>query len=1033
LAPGAIYTAGVNTALLADPQWTKVANLLTANNPTGFYEPQLLLAVAGKAPVFGPPNAAAFPEMGGDITITAQQDVIGFQDVKNLGQSLTLPFAQLYSPWLMSTAQIGASGESDFLKLGAGVFTPTVSLAGVSLMTQQSAWWIQFGSFAQGVMSVGGNVTLTAGRDVRDFSVSLPTTGRVSGGLSQRVNGQINTPVPHVYGSGNMNVSVGRTLASGSFYEGSGHASILVRGSVVADWQTTTATSAGVVVSPAGTVLALDSGQIALTAGGSISLGTSLYVPGSTTAATSGGIVNPAALRKQPRLNGGGAGTASFVLQTYGPDSKVRLSAGSGDIALGTFNPKATASPIATPYPASLDAVAFAGSINLYDNAVFFDALEGSLDLLAMRDIALINSGLSTGASLIDTAFNAYTPNNGFASGTSKVLLAQAGREGVNHVYAVTGSITTSTVNTNGVGLRFSSNRPVAVQAAIDIIDLNLIAQNVNVGDVSRVSAGRDIRYTGLNNFGGLQIAGPGFFHVEAGRDLGPFLPLAKNTVANAKNPEGIQSVGNSGIVLFQGNLIDPITLGQGAAVFAQFPVGNGPDVQVFAPPNAQFVGPRVGNRPGFAGTRNFLLPDTGASIVAMFGVAKGVNYQGVIDAYVDPDSAIDVPHSYVQELRAFLARLGMQTVDRADAWSQFNGLSRELQQIFAGQVFFAELKATGIPDGPSYKQFQRGYTAVNIMFPADVSAGGLYGYTRNDLSGGSNGANSLVETGNLDMLHATIQTQRGGDISIFGPGGQILVGSVALEPNSNLKLNHLGILTLAGGSINSFSDQDVLVNGSRVMTWYGGDILMWSSNRDLDAGRGAKTTLSFPPLKVNFNPDNIQTVDLGGLVSGAGIAVLQTEAFADKSDAYLLAPRGTVDAGDAGVRVSGNLSVLAVSVLNGDNFSVGGNVTGVPSMAAADIGGLTDASNSAGAAAAQSGAPKQQANDQPSIIIVEVLGFGGEDGEDDGSPRPAKRKPAGDRAAYNPDSNVRVLGYSSLGDEQMSGLTEEEKKAIRN
>ena len=62
-------------------------------------------------------------------------------------------------------------------------------------MMEQSAWWIQFSNFDQGVMSVGGNVTLTAGRDVRDFSVSLPTTGRVSGGLSQTFNGQPNTPV----------------------------------------------------------------------------------------------------------------------------------------------------------------------------------------------------------------------------------------------------------------------------------------------------------------------------------------------------------------------------------------------------------------------------------------------------------------------------------------------------------------------------------------------------------------------------------------------------------------------------------------------------------------------------------------------------------------------------------------------------------------------------------------------------------------------------------------------------------------------
>ena len=63
------------------------------------------------------------------------------------------------------------------------------------------------------------------------------------------------------------------------------------------------------------------------------------------------------------------------------------------------------------------------------------------------------------------------------------------------------------------------------------------------------------------------------------------------------------------------------------------------------------------------------------------------------------------------------------------------------------------------------------------------------------------------------------------------------------------LKLNDLGIMTLAGGDIDTFTDQSVRVNSSRVFTEQGGDILMWSSNGDLDAGRGAKTTLSFPPI----------------------------------------------------------------------------------------------------------------------------------------------------------------------------------------
>jgi Filamentous haemagglutinin family outer membrane protein len=489
------------------------------------------------------------------------------------------------------------------------------------------------------------------------------------------------------------------------------------------------------------------------------------------------------------------------------------------------------------------------------------------------------------------------------------------------------------------------------------------------------------------------------------------------------------------------------------AKFFDRFPVGiwqavsgtSSPTTVATAPPNPEFLGAHL-TSPNltcaylcFSGIRNFLLPDTGASIVTMFGVAKGVNYQGVINAYVDPASVISVPHNYLDELRDFLKRIGRPTIDRADAWSQFNSLSPQLQEVFADQVFFAELKATGDPASPSYTQYQRGYTMVNTMFPADVSASGLYGYTRNQLGGGSNGANTLVSTGNLDMLHATIQTQKGGDISIFGPGGSILVGSVATEPNKVLKPNYLGILTLSGGGIYTFTDQSVLVNASRVMTWFGGDILMWSSNLNIDAGRGAKTTLSYPPLTVNFNRDDIETVDVGGLVSGAGIAVLQTQSFASKSDAFLLAPRGTVDAGDAGIRVSGNLSVLAVQVLNADNIQVGGKASGVPTVQAPNVAGLTAANNAAGAGAKTATPTADKPADRPSVIIVEVVGYGGGDGTttppmngtDDGTDK--KKRPADDRQGYNPNGNVRVLGYSTLGDSEMIGLTEKEKQAIRN
>ncbi len=64
------------------------------------------------------------------------------------------------------------------------------------------------------------------------------------------------------------------------------------------------------------------------------------------------------------------------------------------------------------------------------------------------------------------------------------------------------------------------------------------------------------------------------------------------------------------------------------------------------------------------------------------------------------------------------------------------------------------------------------------------------------------------------------------------------------------------------------------------------------------------------PPQYVSDN-DHYNTVDARGEVTGAGIATLQTIPDApSRAVSICWPPRGTVDAGDAGIRVSGNLVI---------------------------------------------------------------------------------------------------------------------------
>jgi len=57
-----------------------------------------------------------------------------------------------------------------------------------------------------------------------------------------------------------------------------------------------------------------------------------------------------------------------------------------------------------------------------------------------------------------------------------------------------------------------------------------------------------------------------------------------------------------------------------------------------------------------------------------------------------------------------------------------------------------------------------------------------------------------------------------------------------------------LGLLVLSTGGIRGFADQSFEVNQSRILTLQGGDIILWASNGDIDAGKGAKTAQGAPP-----------------------------------------------------------------------------------------------------------------------------------------------------------------------------------------
>ena len=1020
-----IYTAGV-----ALPTPT------TIFNTNDFVQPVLPTSANGQPSQAGTGNTLGIAQQiypstwsmaGGNISIGAQANIGHYTMLNSV---LTVDSSrQMPNNWLYRRAYVNS--ETGLFANDGGLNSNLVATRVTDTATS-TTWWIDFSNFFEGVGALGGgNVTLSAGNDVVNVDAVSPTNARMPGrkqnpdfgvvsGAPETLNLAPDSSKLLELGGGDVSVTAGRNINGGVYYVERGKGTLFAGGEITTN--ASRSPSLGILNNSAAydsntwlpTTLFVGKSNFDVAARGDVLLGPisnpfllpqginnkfwyktyfSTFAPdaGATVTSYGGSVTHRMAVNLPGSVSSRSildvwfgtqdvfAGSASaFNASNYQP--WLRLS----EMSLESF-----ASVFGLTAP-NLSSTAFSGDINLVGSWTLFPSATGNLELVAsegiigLQDAGLGNlngrdsrvwtassinvsdaSPLSLPSITTPIAYQAVAGRDRLTAVQSQINVLQnvnlalsetgsykglAGTAAIKNALHAEGLLHTGDLNpvrlyaTGGdiTGVTLFSPKQTRIMAGRDITDISFYLQNVTKENVSLVAAGRDI--IPFNENGEVRtIAGD----LALGNVVGD---PSRNTVAGTSTSAlagDIQINGPGELEVLSGRKID---LGTGA----NFDDGTGVGIT------------SIGN------SRNPSLPFGGADIIAFSGLS-GIGGFGVADGLANSTMLVDA--FIAKYLPAGADATNSAYLDKIDWTGSFEELTDEQKAIVALENYYKVLRDAG--RGAAEKgNYTAGDEAVLTMFGTNKPVGDILTRARE------------------------FRTVTGGAISLGAPGGGITMASdIFGNP-----LTPPGIVTEYGGSISTFTDGDVSIGQARIFTLRGGDITMWSSNGNIAAGTSPKTVVTAPPTRVviDFTSADVQT-DLGGLATGGGIGVLAAVEGVKAGDVDLIAPKGFVDAGDAGIRVTGNLNIAAQVVLNAGNISASGTTSGASGSApsAPSLGTVVSASNSA--AASTNTAVTDSKNDEPkpvvaddalSIITVEVIGYGGSSNSDDEEEKD-KDKPA--------------------------------------
>lgn len=369
-----------------------------------------------------------------------------------------------------------------------------------------------------------------------------------------------------------------------------------------------------------------------------------------------------------------------------------------------------------------------------------------------------------------------------------------------------------------------------------------------------------------------------------------------------------------------------------------------------------------------------------------------------------------------------------------------FDSASSTEQMLIAEQVMLNHVRQSGLEGlnaGNALVNFERGYTAQRMFFGSDFdrAIAGVVEKANQIISGEVTSPSELTfgdrdgqalgsveavldawqvgtdedfsvtpmsgnEVGDISLKLSTIRTLLGGDINILAPSGSVDVGLAAAQLellDLSKGVDEQGVLAFGLGDINGLVGNAYNVNESRSFSLAGGNMSLWSSFGDIDAGKGAKTAFVTPPTEFQISNESGEIRFIRPpAVSGSGIRTSASRSitgdeltaedrFYDLAEgaggAFLATPLGIVDAGEAGIDSAGDLFIAAAEVRGADNINVGGVSVGVASdtSVSASVGNLGNAANAATESAQNSATSSAsgKASSTTAFITIELIETG--------------------------------------------------------